>query len=395
MSGHSKWHNIKIKKGKVDQQRGKLFSKLAREIIIAAEVLKQYLVAIEASMAVELIETGSETSRRYVIARSGFAENLATASVPTLALEIDFAAASHELTRRLNFNASFVHAQTAYELYQPMNDTAAKLLDSAQIGPSTQLDPGSLASFLGEIGEAMTNDRSQARRIEQRRAAQREEAAQRAKAGLRPQRQAAITWHERQVTQPQLERLVAVCIALRLNKISAAARALVCDELKALLVTMREGSSAPAMQPDIYARLASALESIALKKIAIRPALSLTKEEKKAFPYLGDLITAASTAILDSRFCAEPRAFSHLSKRSIDGYRANVRSQVCFWWGGEGAQAPATPKSYRVIGPRGKPTDASLSGSYMWPCSSCRNRSSDMMNGLAAASTYGRRSSLF
>jgi YebC/PmpR family DNA-binding regulatory protein len=37
MSGHSKWHNIKIKKSKVDQQRGKLFSKLAREIIIAAK----------------------------------------------------------------------------------------------------------------------------------------------------------------------------------------------------------------------------------------------------------------------------------------------------------------------------------------------------------------------
>ncbi len=36
MSGHSKWHNIKIKKSKVDQQRGKLFSKFAREIIIAA-----------------------------------------------------------------------------------------------------------------------------------------------------------------------------------------------------------------------------------------------------------------------------------------------------------------------------------------------------------------------
>lgn len=37
MSGHSKWHNIKIKKSKVDQQRGKLFSKFAREIIIAAK----------------------------------------------------------------------------------------------------------------------------------------------------------------------------------------------------------------------------------------------------------------------------------------------------------------------------------------------------------------------
>lgn len=37
MSGHSKWHNIKIKKSKTDQQRGKVFSKLAREIIIAAK----------------------------------------------------------------------------------------------------------------------------------------------------------------------------------------------------------------------------------------------------------------------------------------------------------------------------------------------------------------------
>jgi YebC/PmpR family DNA-binding regulatory protein len=37
LSGHSKWHNIKIKKSKTDQQRGKVFSKLAREIIIAAK----------------------------------------------------------------------------------------------------------------------------------------------------------------------------------------------------------------------------------------------------------------------------------------------------------------------------------------------------------------------
>ena len=33
MSGHSKWHNIRLKKGKVDAQRGALFSKLSKEII--------------------------------------------------------------------------------------------------------------------------------------------------------------------------------------------------------------------------------------------------------------------------------------------------------------------------------------------------------------------------
>src|SRR5438034_11475494 len=37
MSGHSKWHNIRLKKGKMDAERGKIFTKLAREIIIAAK----------------------------------------------------------------------------------------------------------------------------------------------------------------------------------------------------------------------------------------------------------------------------------------------------------------------------------------------------------------------
>jgi YebC/PmpR family DNA-binding regulatory protein len=38
MSGHSKWSQIKRKKNKIDQNRGKLFSKLIREITTAARV---------------------------------------------------------------------------------------------------------------------------------------------------------------------------------------------------------------------------------------------------------------------------------------------------------------------------------------------------------------------
>ena len=38
MSGHSKWHSIRFKKGIVDARRGKLFSRLAKEIIIAAKM---------------------------------------------------------------------------------------------------------------------------------------------------------------------------------------------------------------------------------------------------------------------------------------------------------------------------------------------------------------------
>lgn len=36
MAGHSKWANIKHRKGKADAARGKLFTKIAREIIVAA-----------------------------------------------------------------------------------------------------------------------------------------------------------------------------------------------------------------------------------------------------------------------------------------------------------------------------------------------------------------------
>ncbi len=37
MSGHSKWANIKVKKGKSDAQRGKIFTKLGRELAIAVK----------------------------------------------------------------------------------------------------------------------------------------------------------------------------------------------------------------------------------------------------------------------------------------------------------------------------------------------------------------------
>lgn len=37
MSGHSKWHNIQAKKGKADAARGKVFTKLGREIMIAVK----------------------------------------------------------------------------------------------------------------------------------------------------------------------------------------------------------------------------------------------------------------------------------------------------------------------------------------------------------------------
>jgi len=37
MSGHSKWHNIQARKGKVDAARGKIFTKIGRELIVAVK----------------------------------------------------------------------------------------------------------------------------------------------------------------------------------------------------------------------------------------------------------------------------------------------------------------------------------------------------------------------
>jgi transcriptional/translational regulatory protein YebC/TACO1 len=37
MAGHSKWHNIQHRKGAQDAKRGKIFTKLIKEIVIAAK----------------------------------------------------------------------------------------------------------------------------------------------------------------------------------------------------------------------------------------------------------------------------------------------------------------------------------------------------------------------
>ena len=38
MAGHSHWAGIKHKKGRVDKQRSKIFSKLSKEITVAAKL---------------------------------------------------------------------------------------------------------------------------------------------------------------------------------------------------------------------------------------------------------------------------------------------------------------------------------------------------------------------
>ncbi|MCK4417853.1 MAG: YebC/PmpR family DNA-binding transcriptional regulator, partial [Candidatus Latescibacteria bacterium] len=61
MSGHSKWNTIKRRKAKSDQERGKIFTKLMREITVAArlgggdeEANPRLRTAIEAAKAASM-----------------------------------------------------------------------------------------------------------------------------------------------------------------------------------------------------------------------------------------------------------------------------------------------------------------------------------------------------
>jgi hypothetical protein len=72
MSGHSRWSQIKRKKGKADVERGKLFSKILREITVAArngggdsKVNMRLKSAIEAAREANMPQdTSSGPSRR-------------------------------------------------------------------------------------------------------------------------------------------------------------------------------------------------------------------------------------------------------------------------------------------------------------------------------------------
>jgi len=77
MSGHSRWSQIKRKKGKADVQRGKLFSKILREITVAArngggdpKANMRLKAAIESAKEANMPRTTSSAPSRRVPASS-------------------------------------------------------------------------------------------------------------------------------------------------------------------------------------------------------------------------------------------------------------------------------------------------------------------------------------
>jgi YebC/PmpR family DNA-binding regulatory protein len=74
MSGHSKWHNIRLRKGKQDAERGKIFTKLAREIIVAAKTDANPDANVRLRLAIQKAKDNSmpaENIKRAILKGSG------------------------------------------------------------------------------------------------------------------------------------------------------------------------------------------------------------------------------------------------------------------------------------------------------------------------------------
>jgi len=77
MSGHSKWANIKHKKGKADAQKGKMFTKLGRELVVAARACGGDVNDFRLKIAIENAKAENvpnENIQRAILKGTGGAE---------------------------------------------------------------------------------------------------------------------------------------------------------------------------------------------------------------------------------------------------------------------------------------------------------------------------------
>ena len=74
MAGHSHWAGIKHKKGKADKQRSKIFSKLSKEITVAAKLgdksaVKHFPAEGEGTLSGIIVETNENTGLAEKVSR--------------------------------------------------------------------------------------------------------------------------------------------------------------------------------------------------------------------------------------------------------------------------------------------------------------------------------------
>ncbi|MDA8223344.1 YebC/PmpR family DNA-binding transcriptional regulator [Desulfosporosinus sp.] len=77
MSGHSKWANIKHKKGKADAQKGKMFTKLGRELVVASRACGGDVNDFRLKIAIENAKSANvpnENIQRAILKGTGGAE---------------------------------------------------------------------------------------------------------------------------------------------------------------------------------------------------------------------------------------------------------------------------------------------------------------------------------
>src|SRR5439155_1083502 len=114
MSGHSKWSSIKHKKGAADAKRGKLFSKLARAIIVAARADEDsVMLAAAEGGADDVTQDGDSfevttspealSSVREALEQAGIeVESAETTMVPKTTIELDQEAAARKTLRLID-----------------------------------------------------------------------------------------------------------------------------------------------------------------------------------------------------------------------------------------------------------------------------------------------------
>jgi hypothetical protein len=377
------------------------FPSPSREVVIAAEVLKDYVAGTPGSAAIEVVEIGGPVSRKYVIATSGNPDALNGPGRPPF----DIGRASADLTSALrvfNVRAEFFYANKAYDFYQPLHKeaiTAVKRLVPLFDGFARRINLqdvqalfqellplfNSTASLAGSVPPNSLVNRNQRATMHYQNVKQ--SVIRKARDGSPLANLTSLTGARlnildqiqtsREMDEAQFERLMGVCIALRLNAIEDNHRTPVRNALDAFLHTMSQtGANRVKTAVDrMYQRLPDYLRALA-DKWDQQPIPPL------GIPHIERMLNKVGSTLMRSRFCAEPRAFAFLSKDSVDSVSPAVRSQVCFWWGGAGANFRPNPPEYQVIGPQGHAADGTLSGSYMWPCTSCKNRSAEMLSGL-------------
>jgi hypothetical protein len=392
----------------------------------AAEILKDHLAAMPAACAVNVVEIVSRGIRRYVVANSSrpnlvheFLSTAKTTGGPSRLTE-----ANVELASAIGSGAAFHIVRTGFDFYEPANEGIMKLfraVNSNFDGEKTLIDLSNVRAAIAGFKEAFIKPKeattynptgktkgeksivsewsTKAKVIrESNKKAFEDKILSDKELQLTPKNFKGEHAHVKQQfhrfieqtvsgAEEWLKRVLTCAAAFRLRMVGED-RGLVRDELRRFRQAMSTDTGRSAAWLKSRMPIFDAIEGHIKAMMEYGPEIVPVKPgNSTTFDELDAAIGAVWDEIFRSRFCAEPRAFAFLSGRQYaDGAEEvfpafTIASQTCFWICGTEDKRP-NPKEYQVIGPEENVGDGSQTGSYMWPCSSCRNRSKLMLSGL-------------